>query len=137
MGYSPWDRKESDTTERLSRPTCTHVVMLQGPLQILGRQCHRNKYHFYKILEQAKLCTKRDCLCTREKAEPSGSSLHRRDTWRVCVPIIDNLLKSSDFFDQQQVAPWWLSGIGSTPVRGKKCTRISYKKAQNKVKIYS
>ena len=49
--------------------THAHMWLLQGPLQILGRQYHRNKYHFYKILEQAKLCTKRDCLCTREKAE--------------------------------------------------------------------
>ncbi|TEA11615.1 hypothetical protein DBR06_SOUSAS6910068, partial [Sousa chinensis] len=42
----------------------------------------------------------------------------------------DNFQKSSKLFDQQQVAPGWLSGIGSASVRGKKCMRIFCKKAQ-------
>lgn len=47
--------------------------------------------------------------------------------------ITDNLPKSSNFFDQQQVAPWWLLGIGSTPV----AWEFPVRKPRNKVKIYS
>lgn len=44
--------------------------------------------------------------------------------------ITDNFQKSSKCFDQPQMAPWWLSGIESASVRGKKCMRIFCKKAQ-------
>ncbi|TEA37836.1 hypothetical protein DBR06_SOUSAS1410060, partial [Sousa chinensis] len=39
-----------------------------------------------------------------------------------------NFQKSSNFFDRHQVAPWWLSGIGSALVREKECMRIFCKK---------
>ncbi|TEA40525.1 hypothetical protein DBR06_SOUSAS15710065, partial [Sousa chinensis] len=43
--------------------------------------------------------------------------------------ITENFQKSSSFFDQQQVTPWWLSGIGSASVRGMECMSILCKKA--------
>ena len=47
----------------------------------------------------------------------------------------DNFQKSSNFFDQQQEAPWWLSGIGSSSMRGKKCMTIFCKKAQKQIRL--
>ncbi|TEA37277.1 hypothetical protein DBR06_SOUSAS6710009, partial [Sousa chinensis] len=44
--------------------------------------------------------------------------------------IADNFQKSSHFFDQQQAAPWWLSGMGSASVRRKRCVIILCKRAQ-------
>ncbi|TEA30364.1 hypothetical protein DBR06_SOUSAS27510001, partial [Sousa chinensis] len=42
--------------------------------------------------------------------------------------ITDHFQKLSNFFDQEQVAPRWLSGSASA--RGKECMRIFRKKAQ-------
>ncbi|TEA32900.1 hypothetical protein DBR06_SOUSAS14410039, partial [Sousa chinensis] len=39
---------------------------------------------------------------------------------------------TDNFFNQQQGAPGWLSGMGSASLRGKKCRRISCKKAQER-----
>ena len=47
--------------------------------------------------------------------------------------ITDNFQKSSNFSDQQQVAAWWLSGIESVSVQGKKCMRIFCKEAQEQM----
>ena len=49
--------------------------------------------------------------------------------------ITDNFQKSSELFDQQQVAPSWLSGTGRASVRGKKCVRIFCKKAQEQIRL--
>ena len=46
--------------------------------------------------------------------------------------ITDNFQKSN-FSDQQQVAAWWLSGIESVSVQGKKCMRIFCKEAQEQM----
>ena len=53
---------------------------------------------------------------------------------RVYLMITDNFQKSSHFFDQQQVAPWWLSEIGSASVRRKRCVIILRKKAQEQIR---
>ena len=47
----------------------------------------------------------------------------------------DNFQKLSNFFDLQQVAPWWLSGLGSASVREKTCMRIFCKKAQVQIQL--
>ena len=49
--------------------------------------------------------------------------------------VTESFQKSLNFFDQQQEAPWWLSGIGSASMRGKKCMRIFCKKAQKQIKL--
>ena len=42
VGYSPWDRKESDTTERLSSPKLAKEKLRQGSISkigMLGKEC--------------------------------------------------------------------------------------------------
>lgn len=48
--------------------------------------------------------------------------------------ITNNFQKSSDF-DQRQVAPWWLSGVGRASVRGEKHVRIFCRKAQEQIRL--
>ena len=49
--------------------------------------------------------------------------------------IADNFPKSSHLCDQQQVAPWWLSGIGSVSMSRKKCMKIFCRKAQEQIRL--
>ena len=55
---------------------------------------------------------KRDSLCTRdntrEKSVSSPSRAAFMTKWQICVMFTDKFQKSSNFFDQQQVAPGWL-----------------------------